>query len=368
MSAQTVIGPAKSSRELLGEEVERPSVKTRPPCANVLGVQVEALDMDSALLRVAETLQGNQKGYVCAIGVHGVMEAQRDAALAQVFAGAAITVPDGMPMVWVGRMQGHRSMQRVAGPDLMLEVFRRQEFASYSHFLYGGQPGVADELAAALRRQFPQAKIVGTYTPPFRDLSGREEQELIATIDACEPDIIWVGISAPRQEIFMHHYLQRLKTRLMFGVGAAFDFHTGRIQDSPPWIKRAGLQWLHRLIQEPRRLWRRYFRNNPAFLWRIALQLTGLRSYGAVQVAIGSARHVGSAKRKETKTSWTNRHSGKDYFKINKLASSLRRMADRTCSSAAPEDAELPLCQRSPDLQIPEVSAHGASDDPTRAA
>jgi N-acetylglucosaminyldiphosphoundecaprenol N-acetyl-beta-D-mannosaminyltransferase len=250
-----------------------------PPAVNVLGVPVEDLTMDQALAKIAGILRRREKGYVCAIGVHGVMEAERDAELAAAFAGAAIAVPDGMPMAWVGRLQGHRHMQRLAGPDLMREVILRPEFARYTHFFYGGAEGVAEQLAANFRRLAPRSKIVGTYMPPFRDLTCTEESELIATVNRLRPDMIWVGIGTPKQDKFMRRYLPNFDTRLMFGVGAAFDFHTGRIRDCAPWIKRAGLQWLHRLIQDPRRLWWRYLRNNPAFLWRIALQLAGVRTY-----------------------------------------------------------------------------------------
>jgi N-acetylglucosaminyldiphosphoundecaprenol N-acetyl-beta-D-mannosaminyltransferase len=151
--------------------------------------------------------------------------------------------------------------------------------AGYTHFFYGGAPGVAEKLAANLKNWFPWLRICGTYTPPFRELNPEEEIALTAEIGQLKPDIIWVGISTPRQEAFMHQYLPDFDTRLMFGVGAAFDYHTGRIKDCPEWVKRAGLQWLHRLLQDPRRLWRRYLRNNPVFLWQIMLQLTGIRAY-----------------------------------------------------------------------------------------
>jgi exopolysaccharide biosynthesis WecB/TagA/CpsF family protein len=255
---------------------------TQPTHANVLGIRIEALNMTRALQRIASVLHSNRKGYVSVIGVHGIMEARRNPQLAAIYANSAITIPDGMPTVWVGHLQGCRQMQRVAGPDLMLEVFRSAQFVSYTHFLYGGDPGVAEDLAANLRRWFPWVRIVGTFTPPYRDLSPDEEADFISTIQHLQPDIIWTGISAPRQEQFMHRYLPVLDTRLMFGVGAAFDYHTGRIKDCSAWIKRAGLQWLHRLLQDPRRLWRRYLRNNPAFLCHIALQLTGLRTYGPI--------------------------------------------------------------------------------------
>jgi exopolysaccharide biosynthesis WecB/TagA/CpsF family protein len=257
-----------------------------PTHANVLGIRVEALNMARALQRIASVLRRNQKGYVSVIGVHGIMEAQRNPRLAAIYADSAITIPDGMPTVWVGRHQGCRHMERVAGPDLMLEVFRDPRFAGCTHFLYGGDEGVTEALSANLKRWFPWVRIVGTYMPPYRDLSPEEETKFIATIHKLKPDFLWVGISAPRQEQFMHRYLPVLETRLMFGVGAAFDFHTGRIRDCSPWIKRAGLQWLHRLLQDPRHLWRRYLRNNPAFLWHIMLQLTGLRAYGPTDAEV----------------------------------------------------------------------------------
>jgi N-acetylglucosaminyldiphosphoundecaprenol N-acetyl-beta-D-mannosaminyltransferase len=134
------------------------------------------------------------------------------------------------------------------------------------------------ELASAWMRKFPDTRVAGTYTPPFRDLTSREEEDLLRLLDECRPDILWIGISTPRQEILMRSLLPRLHTTLMFGVGAAFDFHTGRIRLCPPWVKQVGFHWLHRLVQDPRRLWRRNL-HNATFLWHIALQLSGLRRY-----------------------------------------------------------------------------------------
>jgi N-acetylglucosaminyldiphosphoundecaprenol N-acetyl-beta-D-mannosaminyltransferase len=255
--------------------------------AKVLGISVDPLDLESAVARVAEELEARRNGYVCFIGVHGVMEAQRDPRMAQVYAHATMMVPDGAPTVWVGRWQGFSAMQRVAGPDLMLEIFRREQFATCTHFFYGGKEGVAEELRDSLTQRFPWVRIVGTHTPPYRDLTPQEEDSLARRIHELKPDIIWVGISTPKQERFMMRFLPLLNSTLMFGVGAAFDFHTGRIKDSPQWVKRAGMQWLHRLAQDPRRLFWRYLRNNSAFLWHIALQLTGLRSYPPTKVASG---------------------------------------------------------------------------------
>lgn len=245
---------------------------------NVLGVPVDPIDPERALRRAAELLRRREKAYVCAVSVHGILEAQRDPQVALAFAGAAMVIPDGRPMVWVGRMQGHRCIRQVTGPDLMRAIFTRPEFHGCSHFFYGGNPGVAQDLATICTRRFPGVRISGAYTPPFRDLNPQEEVELIDLLHRLRPDILWVGISTPRQELFMRRLLPHLDHGLLFGVGAAFDFHTGRIRDCAPWIKRIGFQWLHRLMQDPRRLWRRNL-CNATFLWHIALQLTGLKKY-----------------------------------------------------------------------------------------
>jgi N-acetylglucosaminyldiphosphoundecaprenol N-acetyl-beta-D-mannosaminyltransferase len=263
------------------------NIGTRRNTASILGIPVDPLDMESAVVRVKEEVQSGRNGYICLIGVHGIMEAHWDPDLAQIYAHATMMVPDGTPTVWVGRWQGFHNMQRVAGPDLMLEVFGRKDFANCTHFLYGGKESVAEELRDCLQHRFPWVRIVGTHTPPFRDLTMQEEESLAARIHALKPDMIWVGISTPKQERFMMRFLPLLESTLMFGVGAAFDYHTGRISDAPQWVKRAGLQWLHRLMQDPRRLFWRYCRSNSAFLWHIALQLTGLRTYPQAEVDPG---------------------------------------------------------------------------------
>ncbi len=251
-----------------------------PPCANVLGVKVSAVDIGLAVNLADRWIQSKAgKGYICAAGVHGVMEAYGDADVRQILNQALINVPDGMPMTWVGRLQGFRDMDRVFGPDLMEEMCRLSVQRGYRNFLYGGKPGVAESLREALEGRFPGLQVVGTYTPPFRSLTPKEESDLSAQVQESRPHIIWVGLSTPKQERFMAQYINRLEVPLMFGVGAAFDYHSGRIRDCSRWVKRAGLQWLHRLMQDPRRLWRRYLRSNPAFLWHIVLQLSRLREY-----------------------------------------------------------------------------------------
>ncbi|MGO9517963.1 MAG: WecB/TagA/CpsF family glycosyltransferase [Candidatus Korobacteraceae bacterium] len=251
----------------------------RPPLANVLGVGISAINMAEALLLSEHLLRERGKGYICVTGVHGVMESQHDAALREILNRSFLCLPDGMPTVWVGHLQGHRTMERVYGPDFMLQLCRLSARHSCRHFLCGGKREVAEKLRARLEILIPAINIVGTYTPPFRPLTPPEEKELIARINDSRPDIVWVGLSTPKQEHFMARYIERLDTKLMIGVGAAFDIHAGLLADAPQWVKNCGLQWMDRLCREPQRLWRRYLANNPRFLWDIALQFSGLKRF-----------------------------------------------------------------------------------------
>lgn len=258
---------------------------------NVLGVGIDPIDIQSAALFLESRIKDGAKGYVCLTGVHGVMEAQRDPSLKTILAEALLVAPDGMPTVWIGHRQGYPAMQRVFGPELMVDIIGRSEFRHCVHFFCGGEPGVAESLRGEMWRRFPWAQIVGTYSPPFRAMTATEEWELVQQIHSVRPDIIWVGLSTPKQERFMASYLPLLNTKLMIGVGAAFLFHTGAIRDSPEWVKRAGLQWLHRLFQEPARLWKRYLINNPLFILYSLLQVTGLKHY-ALNVGAKSRHHI----------------------------------------------------------------------------
>jgi len=251
----------------------------KPKRVNVLGVGLSVINLNRARELVAQALEQKIKGYVCVTGVHGVTEAQKDESLRAILNQSFLNTPDGMPMVWLGRLHGFREMDRVYGPDLMLSICEFTRAGGHTHFLYGGADGVAQELKRKLEARFPGIKIVGTYTPPFRTLSPVEEADLVRTVNAIKPDIIWVGLSTPKQEKFMAHFWQKFDATLLFGVGAAFDFHAGLVRQAPRWIQRSGLEWLFRLGCEPRRLWRRYLKNNPLFIWRVGCQLAGLKKY-----------------------------------------------------------------------------------------
>jgi N-acetylglucosaminyldiphosphoundecaprenol N-acetyl-beta-D-mannosaminyltransferase len=247
--------------------------------ADVLGIKISAINLSRAVDMADRWIAAENRGYICVTGVHGVMEAQSDPEFRHILNHAFINTPDGMPMSWVGHLQGFTKMDRVYGPDFMTAMCRLSVERGYRHFLYGGELGVAELLKEMLQRRFPGLQVVGTYTPPFRSLTSEEEVEVLTLVRESKPHILWVGLSTPKQERFMAAYIDRLQVPLLVGVGAAFDYHTGRILDCSDWIKRAGLQWLHRLLQDPRRLWKRYLRNNPAFVWNITLQALGLRQY-----------------------------------------------------------------------------------------
>ncbi len=244
---------------------------------NILGVRVHATSMDRALARVESALALGEKGYVCVTGVQGVMEAQTDSNLKRIINHSVLTIPDGRPTVWVGWLRGFFKMRQVTGPDMMLRLCALSAEKGYTHFFYGGNAGVAEQLKDSLTQRFPGMKVVGTFTPPFRPLFADEEAELARMVAEHKPDFFWVGLSTPKQEKFMDQYLPKLDAKLMFGVGAAFDIHSGRIKDAPYWMKVTGVQWLHRIYQDPARLWRRYLVNNPKFVYRIALELLGIQ-------------------------------------------------------------------------------------------
>ncbi len=249
------------------------------PRVNILGVGISAISMESALEQSEALLNRGDKGYICVTGVHGIIEAQSDEAFRTILNRSFLCAPDGMPTVWLGHLHGFKDMTRVYGPDFMANLCERSVRGGYRHFLYGGKPGVAEELRAELLRRFPGMQIVGTYTPPFRPLNAEEEQDLDLQLKASQADILWCGLSTPKQERFISAYLDRLPVKLMVGVGAAFDLLSGNLDEAPDWMKRSGLQWFYRLIKEPKRLWRRYLINNPRFIWLSFLQLSRLRRY-----------------------------------------------------------------------------------------
>ena len=251
---------------------------TAPDRINVLGVAVSAINMDQALDEIAEWVATCERSYVCVCNVHGVMDCQRFDDLRQIFNSAGLVTPDGMPLVWLGRAN-YPHVSRVYGPDLMLAEFARSLSTGHRHYLYGGMNGTGDRLAAAMRTRFPGIKIVGVLEPPFAPLDDLVSKETAAVINAAGPDVVWVGIGLPKQERWVASMRPLLDAPVLIPVGAAFDFHSGAVRQAPRWMRRSGLEWLFRLVTDPRRLWRRYLIDNPWFVWALALQRLGLRRY-----------------------------------------------------------------------------------------
>lgn len=252
---------------------------------NILGIRVHPVNIPESLSKIARLIENRQKGYITVTGVHGIMESQRSDTVKVAHNASFLTVPDGMPLVYIGRAVGYKDMRRCYGPDLMLAIMEASVQNNYTHFFYGGKDGVAEALKQAMEERFPGVRIVGTFTPPFRPLDENEKTALITRVERLKPNIIWVGLSTPKQELFMHEYMPLLAANLMVGVGAAFDFHTGQIKSAPPWMQKIALEWFYRLLQEPRRLWRRYLINNPLFIWNFTLQQLGLKKYEMKELA-----------------------------------------------------------------------------------
>jgi N-acetylglucosaminyldiphosphoundecaprenol N-acetyl-beta-D-mannosaminyltransferase len=252
----------------------------RKPRINVIGTTIDALNLEEAVQQICQWLDDESTGrYVCVTDVHCIMQSYRRPEVRSAYNSASLCVPDGMPLTWVGRALGQRTMGRVYGPDLMLRLLEIAAREGYTNFFYGGAEGVAEDLKRLTTMRLPDLKVVGTYCPPFRSLTRDEREVLISTVNAVKPDLLWIGLGAPKQELFMKEYHDVLRAKVMIGVGAAFDFHTGRVRQAPRWMMRIGLEWFFRLCMEPRRLAPRYVRNNPAFIWHVFLQLTGLRHY-----------------------------------------------------------------------------------------
>ena len=246
---------------------------------SVLGVKTHAINMAEAVHAFETAIAQKQKVYSHALGVAGVMEAHRNSYLREVLNESFLNTPDGMPLVWLGRHFGFRGIERVYGPDLLREVCRYSADKGWRHFFYGAGEGVAPLLKQKMEERFPGIQVVGTYTPPFRDLTEEELAELCRQVDAARPDIFWISLSTPRQIYFMRQQLERINAHVLCAVGYAFDVNAGMKREAPDWMRQSGLQWLHRLFKEPR-LWRRYFKDNPAFIFNIACQLLG-RTYPA---------------------------------------------------------------------------------------
>ena len=243
---------------------------------NVLGVGVSAVNMDRALHTLQSWIDRRERSYVCVTGVHGVMESRRSESLQAIHNKAGMVVPDGMPLVWLLRWAGFRDADRVCGPELLPRFIADSVRRGDRHYFYGGSEAALAGLQRRLRDQAPGVCIVGAYSPPFRALTEAEDEAVVARINAACPDVVWVGLSTPKQERWMASHRDRLEAPALIGVGAAFDMQAGLIARAPMFLRRTGFEWTYRLMKEPRRLWRRYLSSNPLFVLLVTLQKLGL--------------------------------------------------------------------------------------------
>ena len=250
------------------------------PSFRLLGVRVHAVQIPDALAWMEECIRDrNGCHYVAVTGMHGVMEAQHDTLFKKILNTADLVVSDGMPLVWAGRRHGFPMKRRVYGPELMLTFCQQTANKGYRHYFYGGASEVPGELASSLEKRFPGMQIAGTYSPPFRPLTPEEDAQIVRQINAAKADVLWVGLSTPKQERWMYEHRDKLNVPILMGVGAAFDLNSGRLRQAPDWMRENGLEWFFRLLMEPRRLWKRYLVYGSKFAWNVSLEMLKLKQF-----------------------------------------------------------------------------------------
>jgi N-acetylglucosaminyldiphosphoundecaprenol N-acetyl-beta-D-mannosaminyltransferase len=256
------------------------TVESKKERSNILGVDVSVIDMERALNTIESWVNVRVSRYITVTPAHVVMDAYHDPALRHILNSSGLTTPDGMSIVWILRLLGHKKVERVYGSDLVVKTCQYGLHHNWRHFFYGGDAGVADTLAAHLVSEYPELQLAGTCTPPFRPLTPEEDAKIIETVNRSGADIVWVGLSSPKQEFWMAEHLGKISAPVMIGVGAAFDFVSGNKPQAPRWIQQSGFEWLFRLASEPKRLWPRY-RQYPLFVWLVLLQLLGWKKFPA---------------------------------------------------------------------------------------
>jgi len=244
---------------------------------NVIGNKISQLTMSRALESVIKRVKTGEGGYVCFTNVHVSVMARENPDIQTIINQSFLTLPDGKPVYWVGKMQGLDELEHIPGPDFFPELISIKADPPLKHYFFGGKQETLDTLIDNIKLKFPHVEVVGAESPPFRELTCDELESSLARIRDSEADVVWVGLGAPKQEKWMSENWETLKPAVLFGVGAAFDFHAGNIKRAPEWFQRFGLEWLHRLLSEPRRLWKRYFYTNTMFLFYLIKDLFSSR-------------------------------------------------------------------------------------------
>ncbi len=245
--------------------------KSQIPICNIMGVNIAAIDMEWLLKYLDKNLKDLSGDYICVSNVHTTVTSYEDPDYCAVQNGGIMAIPDGGPLSTVGRKRGYKSMARTTGPSLMGEIFKISKEKGYKHFFYGSKQETLDLLNQKLKENYPGIQIAGMYSPPFRKLTAKEDEEVVKMINEATADFVWIGLGAPKQEIWMAEHQGKIEG-LMLGVGAGFDYYAGNIERAPEWMQKSNLEWLYRLIQDPRRLFYRYWHTNTKFIWNAFLR------------------------------------------------------------------------------------------------
>lgn len=240
---------------------------------NILSMKISVVDLNTTVSIVKNNVDNLNTSYVCCVPAHSIMECHDHPELLPAFNNSYLNTPDGMAVVWILKLRGHKEVGRVYGPDLMNELCRISLQIGYKHFFYGNSASVLSDLNKKLEEKYPGIQIAGSIAPPFRELTDQEDEEICKQISASGAEILWVGLGSPKQELWMYHNQGKIDVPVMIGVGAAFDFLSGNKRQAPRWIQRSGLEWFYRFSQEPKRLWKRYLLGYPRFLILIIKEL-----------------------------------------------------------------------------------------------
>lgn len=256
---------------LYNKSYRRTVDKSAIPTCNILGVNIAAIDMEWLLDYLNDNIHALSGDYICVSNVHTTVTAYEDQEYCKVQNGGILAIPDGGPLSSVGQKSGFKNMKRTTGPSLMGEIFKISAAKGYRHYFYGSTDETLEKLYSVLEETYPGIQIAGMYSPPFRPMTEEEDKAIVERINETKPDFIWVGLGAPKQEKWMAAHQGRVNG-LMVGVGAGFDYHAGNIERAPEWMQKSNLEWVYRLLQDPRRLFGRYWHTNTKFIWNAVMR------------------------------------------------------------------------------------------------
>lgn len=252
-------------------EYKRKVNKSLIPTCNIMGVNVAAINMEWLVKYLDENLEDIKGDYICVSNVHTTVTSYEDASYCAVQNGGLMAIPDGGPLSTLGQKRGHKNMERTTGPSLMGEIFRISTEKGYRHYFYGSEEETLELLYQKLTERYLGIQIVGMYSPPFRTLTEQEDKAVIARINETNPDFVWVGLGVPKQEKWMAAHQGKING-LMIGVGAGFDYYAENIKRAPIWMQKHNLEWVYRLAQDPKRLFKRYWSTNTKFIWNVIIR------------------------------------------------------------------------------------------------